>query len=190
MNRLCLAAWLLTALLLSIPARADEPVPVPTVIESSGPNEMISSDTESTFTFRNDVIVTGTNLRLACDLLVVVATRKSDPGATLAKQENFKSLVATGHVRIVQGDREATCGIAEVYPGDNKIILSDAPVVIDRSNNSSVAGKRILLFRGERRAVVEGGEQTPTRLTLPAIKDLGFDPNKPAPEPARPAESK
>ena len=36
----------------------------------------------------------------------------------------------------------------------------------------------MVLYRGERRAVIEGIESAPTRITLPAIKDLGFDQEK------------
>ena len=57
-------------------------------------------------------MVTGNNIKLYCDNLKVVAIRKGDPTATLGEYGYFKSLVATGRVRIVQGDREATCGRA------------------------------------------------------------------------------
>jgi len=46
---------------------------------------------------------------------------------TLGKQERFKSLVATGKVRIVQGEREATCEHAEVLPGEDRITLTGGP---------------------------------------------------------------
>ncbi len=39
-----------------------------------------------------------------------------------------------GDVHIVQSDREAACGRAEVLPDDDKIILSDHPVVKDLAN--------------------------------------------------------
>src|SRR5215212_5323177 len=94
--------------------------PVPTVIDS-GSAEMVSTEKETTFTFRNGVTVTGTNLKMTCDHLEVVARRSGDPAATFGKQENFKSLVATGNVYIVQSDREASCDRAEVIPGDDKV---------------------------------------------------------------------
>jgi hypothetical protein len=42
----------------------------------------------------------------------------------------------------------------------------------------------MVLYRGERRAVIEGG----TTIALPPVKDLGFDPTKPAPAPAAPKQ--
>src|SRR5687767_13156031 len=90
------------------PAPAPATPPVPTVIES-GSAEMVSTAKETTFTFRNGVTVTATNMKLTCDHLEVIALRSGDPAATFGKQEDFKSLVAIGGVRIVQSDREATC---------------------------------------------------------------------------------
>ena len=168
--RLLLAVVFAAAPALSLPnalRAADQPPP--TIIESAGPADMVSTDTESTFTFRDKVVVTGNNLKVTCDLLVVVAKRTGDPAATLGKQENFKSLVATGHVRLVQNDREATCGRAEVLPGDDKVVLTEGPKVRLLDGSYEASGPRMLLLRGERRAVIEGG----SRFVLPPLKDLG-----------------
>lgn len=168
---------LLGACLQAIPsARAQPPAPVaapvtpiPTVIESAGPAEMVSTATETTFTFRDQVVVTATNLRLTCDRLIVVAKRTGDPKATLGKQENFKSLIATGHVHLVQNEREAFCDRAEVLPGDDKVILTGNPATV-RSHDGRYAGSgpEMTLLRGEQRAVIKA-----PRFVLPPIKDLG-----------------
>ncbi len=82
----------------------------------------------------------------------------------------------------VQGDREATCGRPEVLPRDDKVILTENPVVIDHGTDWTNAGEKIILYRGQRRVVVEK-----PRIVGPAIKDLGFDKDKPAAEaPAKP----
>ncbi len=168
--------------------RTQAQVAMPTVIESES-LDMRSSDTLTTFVFTNRVVVTGTNIRLTCDRLEVVTTRQGDPKATIGKLGSFKSLVATGNVHLLQSDREATCGRAEVLPEDDKIILTDNPVVKDLSNGATASGPRMILYRGERRAVIEGAEANPTRITLPAIKDLGFEKDKKTPE-APPPEKK
>jgi lipopolysaccharide export system protein LptA len=145
----------------------------PTVIESEK-LDMKSTDTETTSIFEGKVVVTGTNLKLTCDRLEVVALRsKADVSATIGKVERFKSLVATGDVHIVQGDREAACGKAVVLPGDNKITLSDRPVVSDRGVGWTWTGDELLLLRGERQ--VRG---TNVRIVGPPVKDLGFDKDK------------
>jgi lipopolysaccharide export system protein LptA len=163
MKRLLLALTL-AALLPTL--RAD---PTKTEITSRS-LEMTSTDTESRAVFTGDVQVIGTNLKLTCDRLEVVATRIGDKTATIGKLERFKSLLATGSVRIVQGEREATCGRAEVLPRDDKIILSQSPTVIDRGSGSVAVGEPLILFRGERR--VQGED---IRITFPPLKDLGFD---------------
>ena len=156
----------------------------PTVIDSEQ-LDMRSTDTLTTFLFTKNVVVTGTNLRLTCDRLEVITTRKGDPTATIGKLGRFKSLIAEGGVRIIQSDREAACGRAEVLPDDDKIILTDHPVVKDLANGATATGPRMVQFRGERRAVIDGAEAAPSRIILPAIKDLGFDKEpKPATPPA------
>ncbi len=168
---------------------ADAPVPtsstpaaavptVPTVIES-GAAEMVSTEKETTFTFSKGVKVSATNMELTCDDLVVIARRTGDPAATLGKQENFKSLIATGNVRIVQNDREATCGRAAVYPGEDRVELTDNPVVRSTKEGWVQTGPKMVLHRGERRAVIEGNATERPRLMLPPLKDLGYDKEKP-----------
>lgn len=147
--------------------------PQPTVIISEH-FDMKSSDTETTSIFDGNVVVSGTNMKLTCDHLEVVALRnKAEVTATIGKVERFKSLIATGSVHIVQGDREAACGKAVVLPGDNKITLTDRPVVTDRGVGWTWTGDELLLLRGERQ--VRG---TNVKIVGPPVKDLGFDKDK------------
>lgn len=163
-------------------ARASANAPAqPTVIESRS-LEMRSTDKETIAIFDQNVVVTGTNLRLTCDHLEVVASRIGNTTDTVAKLDQFKSLVATGRVRIVQGDREVTCGRAEVLPLEEKIVLTESPVVIDHSGPYTERGTRIILLRGQRRVVVENSV-----FQGPPIIDLGFDRKEP-PAAAKPAD--
>jgi hypothetical protein len=175
----------LCALLLALPLRAAEPSGN-TIIDCKGVFETVSTDTEITSTFRDQVVVTGTNLKMTCDFLTVVAIREIDPTAAIGKYRYFKSLVATGHVRILQGDREATCGRAEIFPGDDKIVLSEksdgnSPRVRNLDDQSTAEGYRIVLYRGQRRAVIEPDPETGVRMLLPVLKDLSYDKGKTAP---------
>jgi len=174
------------------PAAPPAAAPTPTVIES-GSADMVSTPTETTFTFRENVSVTATNMKLTCDLLVVIARRSGDANATIGKQEQFKSLIATGNVRIVQADREATCGRAAVYPGEDKVELTENPVVRSVKEGWVQTGPKMVLYRGERRAAVEGTATERPRLILPALKgrgDLGEDgKKKKAPAKDAPASS-
>ena len=154
----------------------DSPETQPTTITSQK-LDMHTTDTESVFVFTGLVTVNGNGIQLTCDELEVVALRSDkDTNAAIGQLGKFKSLVAKGRVKIVQGDRVATCGKAEVLPGEEKIILTENPLV--RDNESAVTGERMVLYRGERRAVVESGASGPARVTLPPIRDLGFQKEK------------
>ena len=159
---------------------------IPTVITCDGEAQMISTDTETTITFRDKVLVTGTELKLNCDFLQVVVKRKGDDTATLGTINKFRSMLATGNVILVQGDREAACGRAEVLPEQERVILTENPVVVDRDQKTRIAGEKITLLRGQRQVLVE----KPT-LTGPPVKNLSFDKDKkpatpPASEPKKP----
>lgn len=151
---------------------------VPTVITSKT-LEMWSTDTDTHSIFDQNVVVTGNNMRMTCDHLDVLAARLGDKDAVVGKLDKFKTLVATGHVHIVQGDRDVTCGRAEVFPRENRIVLTENPVVIDSSGPYVAKGTRIILLRGERRLFGDNIE-----ITGPPIKDLGFDKDKPMAPPA------
>jgi lipopolysaccharide export system protein LptA len=141
-----------------------------------------STDRETTSFFTGHVVVNGNDIRMSCDKLEVITLRTGPATDTIGQQDQFKYMLATGHVDIVQGDREATCGRAEILPRDDKITLTLDPVVVDHGNNSTCSGDKITLLRGERRVLVEHAH-----MTAPPIKDLGFDKNQPPP-PAGPAK--
>lgn len=157
-------------------------VDVPTTFESAGPLEMTSTETETVITMQDGVVVTGTNLKIFCDRLKVVMVNAGDHAPTLRQIDQVRLLEATGRVRILQNDREATCGRAVVLPAEDKIVLTEEPVVI--VGDTIAAGEEILLLRGERRLKV-----AKPRLTGPPIKDLGFDPDKSESGPANPPGS-
>lgn len=168
-------AWLLAAALW-LPVRAEERL-ADTVIEAQA-CEITSTDTQTLSIFTGNVTVTGNDIRITCDRLEVVSLRSGAKEDTLGKQDRFKSLVASGKVRIVQGDREATCERAEVLPGEDKITLTGRPMVVDHGNNSTATGEPLVLRRDQRR--IDG---TNVKIVLPPMKDLGFDRKQPPPTP-------
>jgi lipopolysaccharide export system protein LptA len=128
------------------------------------------------------VTLIGTNLKISCDRLEFTALGIGDKGSTLPTLEKFKSLLATGHVVIVQGDREATCGRAEVLPHEDKVVLTENPIVIDHGSDLTNTGEEITLDHRERRVIVKKAH-----VVGPPIKDLGFEQPKPAEPPAESA---
>jgi lipopolysaccharide export system protein LptA len=161
--------------LLPVFAPAQNAAPQSTVVESDGRGEMVSTDTETTITFRDNVRVTGTNMRLTCDYLQVIVIRTGDKSATLGTLDKFRSMLATGNVRMIQGDREAACGRAEVLPEQEKVVFSENPIVVDHDQNTRIAGEKITMLRAQRQVIVDKPSAA-----LPPIKDLGVD-KSPAP---------
>jgi lipopolysaccharide export system protein LptA len=157
------------------PAAPAPAAPLPPTTIESGALELFSTEKETTFTYSRGVRITATNLVLTCDHLVVIARRSGDPAALVGRQEKLKSLVASGNVRLVQDDREATADRAEVFPDDDRVILTGNPVVRSVKDGWEQRGPRMELLRGERRAVIRGEGAERPRTVLPALKDLGYD---------------
>lgn len=180
---LTLASGLLAAALPShsqvTPAPATPAAVAPETVIEAKSLDMRSTDTETVAIFKGNVIVVGNNVRISCDHLEVVASRVGARDDTVPRLDQFKSLVATGRVRIIQGDREVTCGRAEVFPKEERIILTESPVVVDHSGPYVATGSRLVLLRGERR--IFGDD---VKFTGPPIIDLGFDRNQPMKTPA------
>jgi lipopolysaccharide export system protein LptA len=166
------ALALLAALPLAPAAFAADAAPPSTELRGDH-LEMWTVNAETRAICTGAVTLTGTNLRILCDRLEITAEGVGDKAATIPTLDKFKYLLATGHVRIVQGDREATCGRAEVLPRDDKVVLTEEPVVIDHGAGVTSAGEKITLLRGQQRIEVDK-----PHATFPAIKDLGYDRNK------------
>ena len=64
---------------------------------------------------------------------------------------------ATGRVKIERDAGNATCQKAVYYRDEDKIVLTGDPVAWDKGTR--VSGKRITMFLGEDRTVVEGGSR-------------------------------
>ncbi len=144
---------------------------------------MTSTDDETRVLCTGNVVLTGTNLRIACNQLEIISTRIGDKDATIGTLEKFKYLLATGNVRMLQDQREVTCERAEVKPLEELVILSGEPVLIDHSSGIVTIGEKIIMRRGQRQ--VEG---TNIRITGPTLKDLGAEAKDAAPAaPAAPA---
>jgi lipopolysaccharide export system protein LptA len=149
----------------------------PTVITSTRA-KVVRGEKETVIVYDGTVIVAGTNLRILCDHLEVVLHRLGERADSLSVLDKFKSLVATGHVHVTQGDREASCGRAEVLPGEDKIVLTEDPIVTYRDGPNTVtnAGSRITFNRGKNELEIEQ-----PRTTGPSLPDLGAKPADLAP---------
>jgi len=71
------------------------------------------------------------------------------------KMEQIQRGLASGNVRITVGARRITSDQLELFPGEDKAILTGDPRVWQ--DNDLLSGTKITLFLKEDRAVVEGG---------------------------------
>jgi len=173
--RTLLPGFLLCAPVAALRA-ADAPAPATDTVVEAQSFDSQSTDTQTVSVFAGNVTATSSGMKITCDRLEIISRRGGSKEDLIGKPEQFQSLVATGRVHIVQGDREATCQRAEVLPGEDRITLTGNPMVVAHGNNSTATGEPLILFRGDRR--VHG---TNVRIVLPPLKNLGFDKNQPPP---------
>jgi lipopolysaccharide export system protein LptA len=101
------------------------------------------------------------------------ATPKKEPpagDATLGGRVELREVVATGSVRIDQGERWATGGRAVFDQERRVLILSEDPVLHDGPNQ--IAGERVVVYLDENRSVVEGGDKRVKAVLFPE-RDAG-----------------
>lgn len=156
---------------------------IPTILEetriTSGRLEMQGTLERNFFYFTESVEVTGTNLRILCDDLTVVALREGTTEATIGTIGAIEEIVAKGGVEIHQAGRSAYAGLAEVDPVKGTVTLSQNPRIVD--GEVEVEGYQFVLHKGEKRfeSVPDPNapEGKPSRsvVRLGAMPDLGFD---------------
>jgi hypothetical protein len=156
---------------------------IPTTLEetriTSGRLEMQGTLERNFFYFTESVEVTGTNLRILCDDLTVVALREGTTEATIGTIGAIEEIVAKGGVEIHQAGRSAYAGLAEVDPVKGTVTLSQSPRIVD--GEVEVEGYQFVLHKGEKRfeSVPDPNapEGKPSRsvVRLGAMPDLGFD---------------
>jgi len=121
----------------------------------------IESDTvegnqrQNTVTFKGNVIAKQDENTLYANTLVV----SSDPNT-----KRIKEIVATGQVKIVQGERRATSQKATFHQDENKVVLDGEAVL--REGENVIRGERVIYYVDEERSVVEGGKGSRVNTTI------------------------
>lgn len=103
------------------------------------------------------------------------ATEKPDARDAAAPNiGSIREIIMRGNVVISQEGRRATAGVAYLYPQEGRVVLADNPLVTDEQG--TLSGWRMELYRGERRVRILSNpdEKQRTRVTLPALQDLGY----------------
>jgi len=142
----------------------------PTIGTTVISKKMTFKNQESVAVFDGAVVLTRGTLVVYSDRMVVSfhpvgdgQKKTIEPGkpVTPAKGPDTVSnravsqIEATGRVKIERDAGNATCQKAVYYRDEDKIVLTGDPVAWDKGTR--VSGKRITMFLGEDRTVVEGG---------------------------------
>ena len=131
--------------------------------------KMTFKNQESQAVFDGAVVLTRGTLVVYSDRMVVsfrnqeagIEPKTAKSASTPAKGPDTVSnravtqIEATGRVKIERDAGNATCQKAVYYTDEDKIVLTGDPVAWDKGTR--VSGKRITMFLGEDRTVVEGG---------------------------------
>jgi lipopolysaccharide export system protein LptA len=109
-------------------------------------------------------------VRIQSDVLTI--TLRDDRGTPTASERGavtLQEIVASGHVRIEQGERWATGGKAVFDQPKRILLLTESPVLHDGPNE--VAGERVVVYLDEDRSVVEGGSRRVKAVLYPDRDD-------------------
>lgn len=140
---------------------------------------------------RGSVKLTATNLEITCNQIEVFTDVKDKDGNdTLGELSSIRRIIATGNVKIVQEERMATSGRAEVYPNDDYILLDEDPIVYQNDITIDGTGAQMRILRGNGRVELIGDTNNKIRVTGRPIEDFGFEDNDDSivPEEEEPSE--
>ena len=184
---MCTSRLLVSAALLvlwpALLAATPEPVATKPALDGNTTitaQKMTVKNHENKAIFEGGVVLTRAGLEVRSDTMVVLfkavppsgetatnGEKPEKPATSAAPSANGKlptmgnravSLVeATGRVRIVKDDGQATCGKAVYHGDEEKIVLTESPVAWQKGTR--VTGKKITMYLAEDRSVVEGGSR-------------------------------
>jgi lipopolysaccharide transport protein LptA len=142
-------------------------IPNSTTIDSEQV-QVITAPEQTVFYFEGKVKLTSTGLKGTCDRMEITMP-ENEGGKGVGEMGSVTYILALGNVEMIQVDRRATAGRADIYPPEGKIVFTENPVVYE--NDNIIKGERITLFRDQGKMIVEGGESGSSRpsIILPGI---------------------
>lgn len=122
------------------------------------------------------VRMVATNLEITCNQIEVFTDVKDKDGNdTIGDVSSINRIIATGNVRIVQDQRTATAGLAEVYPRDDFILLDNDPILYQGAITIDGTGAQLKIHRGNGRVEWIGDPNNKIHISAPPLQDLGFE---------------
>ncbi len=125
------------------------------------------------------VRMVATNLEITCNQIEVFTDVKDKDGNdTIGDISSINQIIATGNVRIVQDQRTATAGLAEVYPNEDFILLDKDPILYQGAITIDGTGAQLKIHRGNGRVEWIGDPNNKIHISAPPLQDLGFEKNE------------
>lgn len=122
------------------------------------------------------VRLVATNLEITCNQIEVFTDVKDKDGNdTIGDISSINKIIATGNVRIVQDQRTATAGLAEVYPNEDFILLDKDPILYQGAITIDGTGAQLKIHRGNGRVEWIGDPNNKIHISAPPLQDLGFE---------------
>ena len=162
-------ALVVTGALLSQPVRAqtlrDEAISSkggPIVIKSK---TLEVDDTNKVVTFTGEVNAQKDDFVIQCEELLVFYKQNPQEDGSRESGTTIDRIVATGQVTVTRAKGGmASAGRAVYYQADEKIVLTETPVV--KQGKDFVEGDRITLFLKENRSIVEGSANSKVKAVI------------------------
>ncbi|HUB67371.1 MAG TPA: LptA/OstA family protein [Candidatus Methylacidiphilales bacterium] len=137
------------------------PPPGSTVITS---NELHMDQDVHTAVFTGNVVTTATNFKMTCQEMTVNFT----------KDNKVDIITAKGDVVIIQPGRVTHSGQAQYFHDEDKIVLTDSPVIND--NGNIISAPTIIIYRTKQSLYTDG----PTKTILQSGNGVGPTGSAPA----------
>ncbi len=127
-------------------------------------DSMEAMDKNGTVVFKGNVVAIRGDLTINADRLMVVYSDLPARGDSDKKRRVLRKIVATGHVKIIQGKKVGTGREAIYDKRGEKLILTGDAQVWEGSNR--ITGTKITLYINENRSVVESSDSQKVEATV------------------------
>lgn len=162
----------------------DKPLLTQETVITSDELEFETREDKHVFLFHKNVEIKSDDMQANCDRLEIFSNRESSSAnKEMASMGSVELITADGQVIIRQNDRLAEAGHAEIFPKEGKIILTKSPSVTDP--DGTVRGERMVLYKNQKKAIVEGEPGKRPTVLLTKMTDLSFDHSKKLTEEAK-----
>ncbi len=125
---------------------------------------MEAVDKNGTVIFRGNVVAIRGDLTINSDSLKIIYKNSGGKTSDGKKQRTLSRIIATGHVKIIQGKKVGTGKEAIYDKGSEKLVLLGDAQVWEGSNR--IKGTRITLYLNENRSVVESSGKQKVEATV------------------------